>query len=63
MTTDIRHRRVAELLLRNLREVADPEPAVPSWRNANWQYQPSATHGDSTAFAARQRERLRRAQP
>jgi hypothetical protein len=29
-------------------------PIVPHWRDRAWQYQSAATHGDSTAFRARQ---------
>ena len=39
---------------------SDPAPPVPYWRDPNFQYQGAATHGDSSAFAARQRERARR---
>lgn len=41
-----------------------PKPAAPvaHYLNRNWQYVPAAAHGDSLAFAARQRERMEQAQ-
>ena len=42
-------------------DVQPPAP-VPHWLNRNWQYIPAAAHGDSLAFAARQRERMEQAQ-
>jgi hypothetical protein len=41
------------------REVGESLP-VPHWLDSRWQYQPAATHGDSSAFAARQKERAQR---
>ena len=45
-------------------ELADLRPPQPvaNWRNRDWQYIPAAAHGDSLAFAARQRERMEQAQ-
>jgi hypothetical protein len=39
---------------------SDPAPPVPYYLDNSWRYMPAATHGDSQAFAARQRERARR---
>lgn len=44
-------------LLRAAVERREKLAATPSWRNPSWQYQPAATHGDSTAFRERQIKR------
>jgi hypothetical protein len=44
----------------NVPATAPESTPVASWLNPEWEYLPAASHGDSAAFAARQRERAKR---
>ena len=41
---------------------AQPPAQVATWLNRDWEYLPASSHGDSQAFAERQRQRLAEAQ-